>query len=236
MSIGDVISFTYGEKTRYAYVLNPEYNGKCHAMALEKIPRQALIGEIVSLTEYDNLSPNPKSFYDNVVGRSNVVEYDAYRTFIVSKMSDIERVEYTIFGAMWQRPPVEELQLIINNTALRFNLNSGELQNQAENGALMTWPDRAWRRLRNSMSYTVPVGGIDQIINSFGNNDIRDSISDLQKAFNTGTPIDAPMILFLSDDTQNTPYLMTGEVKMMYARARGIVPKVWLVSLTTNTE
>ena len=235
VNIGDTLSFDYLGKSRYAYVLNPDYEGKCHALTLEVIPRSVLAGEVIALMDYDNLSPDPKHFYDTVVGRDNILKHDAYRTFIISKMSNLTHVEYIKHVVEWHRPDVSALTKIIELTATRFGLNVGVLMNQAENGALMTWPDRAWRKLQNSNSYQVPVGGINHILTTFGHTDVSDSLSELREAFDNGKPVAAPMVLFLTDRTDTTPYLMTGEIKMMYARARGTIPKVWLVSLSTTT-
>lgn len=231
---GDVIQFQYGGKSRWVYVLNPNWEGKVHCLALEHVPRRVLLGEVVSFTDMTlNGGLGPKEFYDKNIGTRPVKEFDAYRTFIIEKMQKIQKVEYVISQVTWTPPNITEFAGALGLAAMRFGIDAQTLIDETRKGFLMQWPDRAWSRLKNSQSLKIPLNGFFEISRIYGGGTIDEGITELENAFKTGGEITAPIVLFIGDQTEQTPYLVSGELKMMYAHAAGVLPRVWLVTLPT---
>lgn len=228
---GDVIAFTYDGKQRAAFVLNPNYENKVHCLAMERIPRRVLLGEIISFMDIKlDGGIGPKQFYDANVGTTPVREYDAYRTFIISKMQNIRKVEYVINAVTWVKPDFTQYAGAIALAAQRFGIPVDTLLQRVNTGTLIQWPEPAWARLKNSASYKMPLNAIFEISRTYNDARVDNELASIEEAFRIGGEISAPIILFIGDDTENTPYLVSGEVKMAYARTTGILPKVWLVT------
>jgi len=228
---GDVISFVYDGKQRWVYVLNPDWLKKVHCLALEKIPRRVLLGEVVSFTDVKlGGGEGPKQFYDKNVGTKPVTSYDAYRTFNIEKMQKIEKIDYVINQVSWVQPNLTEFAGALTLAAQRFGIDPQVMIDRAQRGNLIQWPEPAWLRLRNSASARIPLNGFYEITRMFGGGVVDDELDKLQDAFRAGGEVSAPIVLFIGDNTEETPYLVSGEIKMMYSRAAGILPRVWLVT------
>lgn len=229
---GDVLSFVYDGKQRWVFVLNPNYENKMHCLALEKMPRRVLLGEVVSFNDVKlNGGEGPKAFYEKTVGNKPVNSFDAYRTFIIEKMSKMEKVEYVVNQVSWVQPNLTAHAGALALAAQRFGIDPQTLIDQARTGNLIQWPDPAWARLKNSASFRIPLNGFYEITRMFGGGVVDDELDSLQDAFRTGGEVSAPIVLFIGDNTEETPYLVSGEIKMMYSRAAGVLPRVWLVTL-----
>ena len=87
---GDVITFTYKGEMRWAFVLDPDFEGKCHALTLKLTPRQKLIDTVID-GMFD--TDKPKTLYYNRVYKI-AKEWDSYRTYFVDEMQGIRRIPY----------------------------------------------------------------------------------------------------------------------------------------------
>jgi hypothetical protein len=84
---GKVIQFTYDGEQKYALVLNPEWEGKLHALSIKDINLSKLI-EIRKLIGSETDGQVLYSKFRN----SNLVADRPYRTYLLSKVSTLREV------------------------------------------------------------------------------------------------------------------------------------------------
>jgi hypothetical protein len=98
LELGHVISFMYrteGDTTslpRLAFVMHPNFRGKCHALTLKYIDRDDLLEKV-----YPHILvglQDPKHFYEDIY-KPTLYRTNAYRTFLVEKMQSITQFEYS---------------------------------------------------------------------------------------------------------------------------------------------
>ncbi len=87
---GDVITFLYKGEMRWAFVLDPNHEEKCHALTLKLTPRQKLIDTVVD-GMFD--TDVPKTLYYNNVYKV-AKDWDSYRTYFVDQMTNVRRLPY----------------------------------------------------------------------------------------------------------------------------------------------
>lgn len=92
ISIGDIITFDYKNEQRWAFVLDPDYEGKMHAFTLGLIPRKVLVEEVINAM-FDWSEPYDL-YYESLA--SIAKEWDSYRTFIVNEIQSPRRMGYYI--------------------------------------------------------------------------------------------------------------------------------------------
>lgn len=84
---GAVVQFTYDSEQKYALVLNPEWNGKMHALSLKSLsPEQlrVLLGEVKNLSTEQEVYEKYKA--------SSYTENRPYRTYTIGKISTLREV------------------------------------------------------------------------------------------------------------------------------------------------
>lgn len=84
---GKVVQFTYDGDQKYALVLNPEWEGKMHALSLQTFTPDSL-QEMFDLTGGET---DERIIYDKFK-TSNYVEERPYRTYLLSKMTALREV------------------------------------------------------------------------------------------------------------------------------------------------
>jgi len=84
---GKVVQFTYDGEQKYALVLNPEWEGKLHALSIKDVNLSKFI-EIRKLVGSDSDSQLLYSKFRN----SNLVADRPYRTYLLSKVSTLREV------------------------------------------------------------------------------------------------------------------------------------------------
>ena len=87
---GDVIQFFYDGKKRYAIVLNPLYQRRFHALAMENLPPLAVF-RLLPFAKQQNALQLYRTY---LARQAAFIAYDAYRTFFNERMSDIRRLTY----------------------------------------------------------------------------------------------------------------------------------------------
>lgn len=88
LSPGTVVQFTYDNEQKYALILNPEWEGKMHALSLRFLSRESLIR---LLKEIKELGDTAEALYD----RYKVSEYAEsrpYRTYTIGKISALREI------------------------------------------------------------------------------------------------------------------------------------------------
>lgn len=84
---GSVIQFTYMDEQKFALVLNPEWQGKLHALSLKSLTPDSLKSILKELTD--------ESSYDVIYEKyknSIYVESRSYRTYTISKIKTLREV------------------------------------------------------------------------------------------------------------------------------------------------
>jgi len=84
---GKVIQFTYDNEQKYALVLNPEWEGKLHALSIQNLNISQFL-EIVKLVGKDT---DGKILY-NKFRNSKLLMNRPYRTYLLSKVSTLREV------------------------------------------------------------------------------------------------------------------------------------------------
>lgn len=84
---GKVIQFTYDGEQKYALVLNPEWEGKLHALSIKDVNLSKFI-QIRQLVGSDTDGQLLYSKFRN----SNLVADRPYRTYLLSKVSTLREV------------------------------------------------------------------------------------------------------------------------------------------------
>jgi hypothetical protein len=95
VEVGSVVEFIYDGKQKHAIVLNPEWNGKLHALRLRNIATQTL-QQLLRLIGDNNDEKKILAEYKE----SRYVKDRPYRTYTIDKISNIRKVYLTL-------PPVK---------------------------------------------------------------------------------------------------------------------------------
>ena len=93
VKIGDFITFVYNGEPRWVYVLNPKWEQKLHALDMRHIPRRDLLYVANQIKD----SMNPSTIYETFVKKPQVKSRHAYRTYNLSKISNVTRFVYITF-------------------------------------------------------------------------------------------------------------------------------------------
>ncbi len=84
---GKVVQFTYDNEQKFALVLNPDWQGKLHALSLKTLTPDSLksiLEELVNESSYDSIYEKYKN--------SKYVESRSYRTYTVSKIKTLREI------------------------------------------------------------------------------------------------------------------------------------------------
>ena len=87
LTTGKVVQFTYDNEQKYALVLNPNWEGKLHALSLKTLTPEKL-SQIFKLIGNET---NTEIIYDRFKN-SNFVGDRPYRTYLLSKVSALREV------------------------------------------------------------------------------------------------------------------------------------------------
>jgi len=87
LSAGKVIQFTYDGEQKYALVLNPEWQGKLHALSLRDID----ISKFIRIRQLVGEETDGETLYSKF-RTSTLVADRPYRTYLLSKVSALREV------------------------------------------------------------------------------------------------------------------------------------------------
>lgn len=126
----------------------------------------------------------------------------------------------------WVEPSLSEEINEINRTVKELNLDKIILLNSFQKGKLINLPFHIWASLENTDSWDeIKFHDIDKakelaLI-------YQKDFDNLLSAFESGSHIQAPIILMLED---RNPYLISGNTRLMISKALGIKPMVWQIN------
>jgi len=86
---GMVIAFTYKDKTRWVFIVHPEWEGKVHGLDIQHVPRRDLL-PLFDVTG----ALAPEQFYKTYVDKPWLKRWNAYRTYDRDKMSNVKIISY----------------------------------------------------------------------------------------------------------------------------------------------
>lgn len=208
--------------------MNPEYEGKTHAVALKRMPRSATLEILRTLP-----SMHPFQFYHTYYATKNsLVRADAYRTYISNDMDALNYISYDVWGASdlkqdhfrWTRPNTYTHRRAIRQAETRWNLV--DLTGQVQTSEMIPLTDALWKNLEGTVSRKVrngDVGGALRMAVTKGLS-FRSSKQRLEK-FKKGGAIEAAIVL----DINNEYHLLTGELTLLLCKATKIMPTVVMV-------
>lgn len=87
LSTGKVVQFTYDNEQKYALVLDPDWEGKLHALSLKSLSPDSLktlLNDLKDMTSREEVYANYKS--------SQYTESRPYRTYTISKISALREI------------------------------------------------------------------------------------------------------------------------------------------------
>jgi len=88
VEVGSVIQFMYDGRQKTVIVLNPEWNGKLHALRLREIQIQTMQRLLESIRP-----DREEKLVLNKYKESRYVKDRPYRTYIIDKISSVRKVE-----------------------------------------------------------------------------------------------------------------------------------------------
>lgn len=87
LTTGKVVQFTYDNEQKYALVLDPEWEGKLHALSLKSLSPdslETLLKDLKNITSREDVYARYKS--------SQYTETRPYRTYTISKISSLREI------------------------------------------------------------------------------------------------------------------------------------------------
>ncbi len=105
----------------------------------------------------------------------------------------------------------------------------GHFLEQAKGAVLVPLTDELWSKLENTDSYDIPAEDWDLVEHHAvaGHPEHARDWRSLRVKIESGVSIDAPIVLKIGNEL----HLVSGNTRLMVARAKGIIPNVLLVQL-----
>jgi len=137
-----------------------------------------------------------------------------------------EKRETTI---KWVGPDIEEAANKFQKVALDLGLDIEDIQSKIPGGRLTVLNAEVWAHLANSDSWTIESMEEAEVRAAMRDEDLQ-PILDVISA---GKTVSAPIVLWLGD---GTPYLVTGNDKLMIARAMDTEAQVFFVDMASSSK
>ena len=116
-----------------------------------------------------------------------------------------------------------------------FNIDSSVLLWAAEQGKMVTLNEDIWSVLQNSDSFSLHKDDHEaaQTLANFAERNYHEVAEALYAGVAAEKPISAPIVMKYDDDQY---HLVSGNTRLMVARAYGVTPKVWLFEVDSNAN
>ncbi len=113
-----------------------------------------------------------------------------------------------------------------------FGIDDSALLFLAQDGNLQPLDEDTWSQLGNTDSYSIPQDGHDiaEEHAAAAGKDYRSVAEAMYAGVASGEPIDAPIIMKFG----NQYHLVSGNTRLMAARAYGAAPQVWVFEVADN--
>jgi hypothetical protein len=123
----------------------------------------------------------------------------------------------------WKDPDAEFDE--VERTSIEKGINLQTLLDVLDNGSMVELNDNMWSNLENQDSWQIQEGqeGFQMAVDLA--NSYKRNWSYVVKGFKENHTMPAPIIIKLPDQTC---YQISGNTRLMFAKALGIRPKVWL--------
>ena len=128
----------------------------------------------------------------------------------------------------WHKPSIESEIEAFEQAARVLSLDLETVLQKVARGWMEEMSDSVWSQLQNSDSWKIEsMEEAEKISN------LRDkNLASIIGAIIDGKGVPAPIVLFLSD---RTPYLVSGNTRLMAAKALGSVPEVFFADMSTSS-
>lgn len=131
---------------------------------------------------------------------------------------------------VFREPNLEVERGEFRRVASTFGIDDSVLLYQAEHeGSMVKLTDAIWSQLSNTDSYQIAADG-HEAASEIAATYSRDYHAIAEQMY--VEPIDAPIIMKYGD----TYHLVSGNTRLMAARAYGVTPNVWLFEVANNAE
>lgn len=120
----------------------------------------------------------------------------------------------------------------LERVAKKFGIDSSVLLYQAQQGNMRTLNETDWCTLDNTDSYYIESGDWETVASHAQEQEIVRDWESIKTALETGTQLDAPIIMKIGDQT----HLVSGNTRLMVSRALGIKPQVWVFEVDAGGE
>lgn len=134
---------------------------------------------------------------------------------------------FEVAPQVFKYPSIEREEGEFERVAQTFGIETSVLMFQARNGELITLNEKLWQKLENTDSNRFETGDWEKV-EEFSNSVDRDW-NDLKNKLAAGTQLDAPIIMQFGDRY----HLVSGNTRLMVARAEGLKPTVLLFEVDT---
>ena len=127
----------------------------------------------------------------------------------------------------WTMPNIMKEREELARTAKALNINQKQLMQAVRNGRLVALDNGTWAKMQNTQSRDIQQGkaGVQAVMQMGKEND-RDAGSIFQ-GFQTGGDMPASIVLM----NKGTPYLVAGNTRLAAAKAMGIRPNIFIITM-----
>lgn len=209
---GKVVQFTYEGEQKTALVLNPDWQGKMHALSLKVVD----LNNIQELMNSVKSNTNPDIIYEQFKNSKYVADRP-YRTYLLNKIRALREV-YIKYTISYKKP--------------NFEIEWGEAKRYPEFESL---GKEKWMNFAETTGTIVSYSSIKDYLGNTDAGDAVDSFDNLLptrkarffKALADGV-VEYPIAVKFS----NTDYdLMAGNTRLTGLVLTGINPKLWLIDI-----
>lgn len=113
----------------------------------------------------------------------------------------------------------------LERVAREFGVEVSVLEFSAGRGSLQPLHEEQWAQLENTDSFTIAAGDWEQVAELSGQ--VGRDWETLRERLENNQSLDAPMVLRQGERL----HLVSGNTRLMAARAAGIMPQVWLFDI-----
>lgn len=133
---------------------------------------------------------------------------------------------------VFSKPDIFSEKVEFERVASTFNIDSLVLLWSAQQGSMTQLTEDVWSTLQNTNSFSVEKNDHDtatQHAESVGL-DYREVAEAIYAGVANNQPIHAPIVMKIG----NLYHLVSGNTKLMAARAYGVTPKIWMFEVDSN--
>lgn len=147
-------------------------------------------------------------------------------------MPKLEQIDKGNPKEVFSKPDIYSEKGEFERVARTFNIDSSILLWAAQQGSLAPLTEDIWLTLENTDSYNIEIDG-HEVAGQYAE-EVGRNYTEVAEAMYAGVaknePIDAPIVMKIDE----TYHLVSGNTRLMAARAYGVMPKVWMFEIDSN--